>query len=516
MILRDCIDRMAADPGRIFIQGDHDGVRQGAVFAAWDALMRCADADQGTAPPKFVILCRSRANGIALSVAAAFAGLDFAPMSWDVPQEKLHQALDQLPGAVIATDVHTGEENEALATANAPRLVFDAFSRGAEIGQETAEACVARTAAPLGGRYIVFTSGSTGRPKGVPIELCKLEGLLHAFFRLHKIDPDDRWAQFSSPGFDLSILDMFAPLCAGATLVTLDRELERLMPALAIQRLGITVWHSVPSIFRSYRAVGSPEEGPLRLLLFCGEALGRGVIEGVRTQFPGARIFNQYGPSEATIFCSAAEVTNWQGGSAFAPIGMPIEGWEFALDPLEGIPDLGELLIRSRNICSGYLGIDSPAFRFLDEQESDRAPVIEYRSGDLVRRCPEGYSFVQRLDDQVKINGVRIELQDINSAFEEIFEAPCCTLWLGGAAHLFVETNRALDLDAARRIAARRIHRSTLPEIHAVLQLPRLDSAKIDRSALINLLKTPCTENAPNDPFGDTCSQRGFKNDPAA
>lgn len=486
MLLRQCIHRMSLEQNRVFIESESKTATYEDIFIAWRFLKEEGVADKSSLSPTIVIFCKTRLNGILMSIAAACAGIDFVSLSWDGPSEKIHRVMEQLPYAVVLMDT----DNECS--------IYNKFKEKYHIrlfqlekirnrfSKIDANQIIANTKKSLHGRYLVFTSGSTGNPKGVPIEIWKLDALLQSFFSIHTIHRENRWAQFSSPGFDLSILDIFAPLVAGATLVTLDREFERLLPSIVINRLNLTVWHSVPSIFKSYRGKDSDEVPSLRLLLFCGEALSKNVVNTTKKIFPKARIFNHYGPSEAVIFCSAVDVTNWCGTADFMPIGKPIPTCEFELDPIGGNKNVGELIIKSKYICSGYLNQSNPNFEVSYSDPSN--PYISYRSGDIIVKEGGDLFFLQRLDRQVKINGIRVELDDINGVFEELFERSCCTIWHDEKPHIFVESDVGLVTDNIRAQAFKKIDRSIQIEFHFLTQMPRLESSKIDRNTLLQFI----------------------------
>ncbi|HVG10913.1 MAG TPA: amino acid adenylation domain-containing protein [Thermoanaerobaculia bacterium] len=274
--------------------------------------------------------------------------------------------------------------------------------------------------------YVVYTSGSTGAPKGVLAPQRGVLNYLDFIVGTYGLLPSDIVLQLASLSFDASVRDLIGPLLRGATVVLLTPEQARdpREMVLAIQRHGVNRLLSVvPTLLRALVAAAEREEGPfdLQSILTSGERLFGEDCRRVRSAFGAAvQIVNQYGPTECTMTSSWRAVppeTSWDA----VPLGWPAWNVRFhlldeRLDPVpEGWP--GELYIAGAGLAWGYVGQpDLTAARFLPEVRAASPGSRMYRTGDRVRRLPDGdLEFLGRLDDQLKIRGVRVEPGEIEA-----------------------------------------------------------------------------------------------------
>src|SRR6185436_10310977 len=258
--------------------------------------------------------------------------------------------------------------------------------------------------------YVIYTSGSTGTPKGVGVERRGLDGLARAQARRYGLQVGSRVLQIFPLHFDGSIADLAMAWPVGATLVLADREaLPGADLALLLQREAIHAVALTPSAL----AVMPPAELPeLRVLVAAGEALSE---ELVARWAPGRRMFNAYGPTEATV---AAAIAECRAGDGKPSIGRPLEHvaaylLDAALQPVPaGVP--GELYLGGTGLARGYLNRpELTAARFVESPAA--APGMRlYRTGDLGKWRPDGtLELLGRTDRQIKLRGFRIELEEI-------------------------------------------------------------------------------------------------------
>jgi len=262
--------------------------------------------------------------------------------------------------------------------------------------------------------YVIYTSGSTGQPKGVLIEHGSLANMIEAHLRLTRLGAADRVSQLASPSFDASLLEALPALSAGATLVIAPPEarLPGAEMAELLRRERVTVLFLLPAPLAALPPAELPD---LRLIATGGEALGAELVD---RWAPGGALLNFYGPTEATVFATAA----WcAAGGGKPPIGCPTHGARvYVVDermrrcPI-GVP--GELLVGGPGVGRGYLRREGlTAERFLPDPFAGDGGTV-YRTGDLVRFRPDGQlEFLSRLDRQVKLRGVRIEPGEIEAA----------------------------------------------------------------------------------------------------
>jgi amino acid adenylation domain-containing protein len=360
---------------------------------------------------------------------------------------------------------------------------------------------------PDGIAYLLFTSGSTGQPKGVPISHLNVRTYIEYTCNKFEVTHNDRVSQEFDHTFDLSVHDMFVCWERGACLFSVP-EKSMMAPAKFIRDNALTVWFSVPSVIAALSKLGllKPNCFPsLRLSLFCGEPLPAVSAQAWQEAAPNAVLENLYGPTEATI---AISNYRWDGGrslqrcvNGIVPIGWIFEGQQSCVIDQRrravSIGEAGELCLFGSQVTTGYWGNSEKSreqfIRLSDDDES-----LWYRTGDLVKRDESGCLFyLGRLDNQVKIRGHRVELQEIEEIVRqgsgacEVVSVP----WpiRNGSADGVVVFVCGLESSDPRRILA--YCREYLPEysvpsqIYWLNQPPLNANGKIDRQRLMQLLE---------------------------
>ncbi|MFF3641301.1 amino acid adenylation domain-containing protein [Streptomyces sp. NPDC002564] len=341
--------------------------------------------------------------------------------------------------------------------------------------------------------YVIYTSGSTGTPKGVTVSHHGLRNLVAENMRRYAVDSDSRVLQLVSPGFDVSLADIWPALCAGACLVLAPTrldisgdELVRLVRTRRITHAAIP-----PSFLAQMPADELPE---LRLLITGGEAMP---AEVRRRWSKGRAMYNQYGVTESTVISTAGLIRD---DDAPPPIGRPVANTrayvlDAALRPVPvGVP--GELYVAGDGLARGYLGRPG-----LSAQRFVANPFVVdpftpgqrmYRTGDVVRWTHDGeLVFAGRADDQIKIRGHRVEPGEIEAALAAcpgVRQAAVTTREdRPGERRLigYVAADGTLDGRTVREYAAGLLPEYMVPTAVLVLDaLPRTANGKVDRSAL--------------------------------
>ncbi|WP_326821765.1 non-ribosomal peptide synthetase [Streptosporangium sp. NBC_01756] len=361
---------------------------------------------------------------------------------------------------------------------------------------------------PEGRAYVAHTSGSTGRPKGIPHSHATLAQFVTWFAGEFRIGPGARVAQWAAPGYDASLCEAFAALVAGATLCPVPDRIranpEKIVDWLATER--ITHFQTVPSFAREIlRVVGDRAGAPEHLdhLLLAGEALPGELADGLRAALPSVRLINLYGPTEL-ILATWHEVADEVRG--VMPVGRSIPGRQvLVLDDQDrpcpaGVT--GDIVIRSPHTTPGYLGPaagDRAPFRPIADTGGWGIGGACYRTGDLGRRRFDGtLEFRGRKDLQVKFNGIRLELGDIEAALTAHDSvAECAVVAVTDANRMvtrlvaYVVPVRGPDGTAAGtatdwRAALRARFGKAMPPItfRTLIGLPRNIGGKIDRRRL--------------------------------
>ncbi|MER7667447.1 non-ribosomal peptide synthetase [Kitasatospora sp. NPDC096128] len=268
--------------------------------------------------------------------------------------------------------------------------------------------------------YVAYTSGSTGRPKGVCVpHRAVLRLVLDAGYLGAR--PDDVFLQLAPVAFDASTLEIWGALLNGGCLALAPAG--RLGPAeivKAVRDTGTTVLFLTTALFHQAVEAGLGELPALRLLLTGGEVLSAEHVGRAAAALPGTLVSAAYGPTENTTFTSTHPVRGPLGDRG-VPIGGPIDGTGMAVldERLDRVPDgtVGRLFVNGSGLAHGYLKQPGlTADRFLPDPYATAPGTRMYDTGDLARRGPDGaYEFAGRADGQLKVNGVRIESDDIEA-----------------------------------------------------------------------------------------------------
>ncbi|WP_241911621.1 Pls/PosA family non-ribosomal peptide synthetase [Telmatospirillum siberiense] len=414
------------------------------------------------------------------------SGAAYLPFDADAPAERVRDCLADCGAKAIIVDAQTAEY---AGEQPAACLRFEDCDTEPAIGTVPDP----RSAGVLSAdpAYVIYTSGSTGKPKGVVISHRNICHYLRSANSVYGVTSEDVVFQGASVAFDLSLEEFFIPYLVGAKLWIAGRsvlqETDRLAETLV--RAGITVLDTVPTLLSLL-----PEDVPgLRIIILGGETCPPALAD--RWCRPGRRLFNSYGPTEATVVATIAEL---RPGEAVT-IGRPIPNYScYVVDEAlnQVAPGVeGELLIGGPGVASGYLNRpDLTAQKFIANPfRSDAADPVLYRSGDAVSFDAEGrLLFHGRIDDQVKIRGFRVELGEIESKLAAVGGIAQATVVLrtdDGTDRLvaFLVSDHGAHHDPA---ALREGLRATLPaymvpsHFEWVEQLPRLVSGKVDRKAL--------------------------------
>ena len=350
-------------------------------------------------------------------------------------------------------------------------------------------------ASPDSPAYLLFTSGSTGQPKGVPVLHRNINVFLDKMAgkqAVYDFSPEDRFLQMFDLSFDLSFFSVLVPWCVGAsTYIVPQQGIKSLNVIQMLEEFRLTVALMAPSVLAFLQHYFDEIELPhLRYSLFCGEPLIHHLVSGWKKCVPYAQIENVYGPTEATIFCSRyrwhpldSEKESFNG---IVPIGQPLQGMTFE------ISDIGELILIGDQVTIGYHKNETKtaAAFFTNNGQSC------YRSGDLVSLSESGqFLFHGRIDQQVKIDGYRVELGEIEHHIRQYTHSDQVVVITKNnsagtpALHAFIVGFQG-EIKALRQYLAEHLppymHPSSITSIDA---FPLNSNGKIDRNQLTNYEK---------------------------
>ncbi|BCA53910.1 hypothetical protein W02_10500 [Nitrospira sp. KM1] len=353
--------------------------------------------------------------------------------------------------------------------------------------------------------YVIYTSGSTGIPKGAMVTQLALMNHLLSKLEMLKLTDSDVIAQTASACFDISVWQCLAALlCGGRTLIVKDdvaRDPSALLACLDTS--GVTVAETVPVLLQEMLAAAQQSAEvrllALRWMLPTGEAVAASVCRAWIERYPDVPLLNAYGPAECADDVAMAEITSVPTAGAAVPIGRPVRNVRLVvvdkwLTPVPaGVP--GELCIAGVAVGRGYLRDPfRTAASFVPDPFSGQPGARLYRTGDLVRLRADGnLEFIGRLDHQVKLRGVRIELGEIDARLREIPGVDDAVTVLrdepSGRKRLtayVVASSAQKKADDAWRTALRlHLPEAMIPSCFVPLDaLPRSPNGKVDRAAL--------------------------------
>jgi amino acid adenylation domain-containing protein len=339
--------------------------------------------------------------------------------------------------------------------------------------------------------YVIYTSGSTGRPKGVVVPHGAVTRLFSATAPWFGFGPGDVWTLFHSWAFDFSVWEIWGALLHGGRLVVVPWEVSRDPEAFLrlLEEERVTVLNQTPSAFRQL----APRPLSLRWIIFGGEALDPTMLGNWFEQPSPARLVNMYGITETTVHVTFRLLTSADAARPASLIGRPIPDLtvhvldrHLGLQP-DGVP--GEICVGGAGLAQGYLSRpELTAARFVPDPWGPSGARL-YRSGDLARRWPDGdLEYLGRIDHQVKIRGVRIELGEVEAALagHPSVEA-CVVVARDGELVAWVVGRNGTDPspDELRRALRTRLPEAMIPSAFVALAaLPLTANGKVDRRAL--------------------------------
>ncbi|WP_174952637.1 amino acid adenylation domain-containing protein [Burkholderia lata] len=352
--------------------------------------------------------------------------------------------------------------------------------------------------------YVIFTSGSTGEPKGVAVSHRPLLNLLDWCQRRYRFGSDDLGVCVTSLGFDLSVFDILGLLGYGAALY-LASESEQRDPALLAAILTdypVTFWNSAPTtldqVSRHFDDLpAGAARHALRLVFLSGDYTPLSLPPMLAGAFPRARLVSLGGATEATVWSNFHEVGEIDPGWRSIPYGRPIDNARYYILDEAGQPCghgvEGELFIGGGVLSLGYYRRpELTAERFVRDPFVADPTARMYRTGDRASFYPDGsMSFCGRVDRQVKVRGVRIELEEIEHALRQhprVREAVAMVRQdPSGDAKIvaYVDSEAELDPRALRTFSQSALPASMVPNfVHVMRGFPATGNGKLDRQAL--------------------------------
>ncbi|MFJ7243687.1 amino acid adenylation domain-containing protein [Kitasatospora sp. NPDC098652] len=486
----------AATPTATAVRGETGDLDYGALDAAAGALAARLRG-RGVRRGDRVGVLLERSPGLVVALLGILkAGAAYVAVDPGDPPARLHTILGDAEVSLVVTD----ELRRAKLDGAFDHLdVADGPAAGeapAAPGGQTLEDLPPADLTPEDLAYVAYTSGSTGRPKGVCVpHRAVLRLVLDAGYLDAR--PDDVFLQLAPVAFDASTLEIWGPLLNGGCLALAPAG--RLGPAEVVKAArdtGTTVLFLTTALFHQAVEAGLTDLPALRRLFTGGEVLSAEHVDRAVAALPDTLVSAAYGPTENTTFTSTHPVREPLGDRG-VPIGGPIDGTGMVVldERLDPVPDgtVGRLFVNGTGLAHGYLGLPGlTADRFLPDPYATAPGARMYDTGDLARRGPDGaYEFAGRADGQLKVNGVRIESDDIEARLRRHPDVQDAAVVLQdhgpGDRRLvgFYSGPYAVSSVELRRALAEELPAGMIPTALVwVDRLPLKPNGKVDRDAL--------------------------------
>ena len=371
-----------------------------------------------------VAVCMERSVDLLVALLAVMkSGAYYVPLDPHNPSQRLQGILEECSPVAILSDTQVATSIEQALSPQSVIPVFrvDEVVSSREIpvsgGTPPSVSVGSVNIDPLDLAYTIYTSGTTGKPKGVRITQNALLNLVCAMGRTPGLNENDKVLAVAPISFDIATMDMFLPICSGATLIIAERSdaVDPFRLSHLIAEHNITCMQATPATWRMLVSSGWTGKKDLKMISG-GEALPRELANHLIRL--GGELWNCYGPTETTIYSAVLRVQNEPG---IVPVGPPMANTAFYVMDRAGKPlppgVLGELYIGGAGVSPGYVARpELNAERFLQDPMSSNPADRVFCTGDLVRLVNGNvFEFFGRLDHQVKLRGFRIELGEIES-----------------------------------------------------------------------------------------------------
>ncbi len=463
-----------------------------------------------------VVLCVERSIDMIVGMLGILkAGCAYLPIDPNYPAERLDFILEDAKADIILT--------QSSLTA-----IFDGFGKDLLILDAVQKTdSHSNVAMPKmdsdATAYIIYTSGSSGYPKGVPISHGNIISSTAGRLEFYPKNPD-AFLLLSSISFDSSKAGIFWTLCTGGNLILTENRIEQDISKIEnlVQQHSVTHTLMLPSLYKLILEHGDVANlGSLKTVIVAGEACTPAIADLHFEKLAVAGLYNEYGPTEATVWCLAHRVEK-EDGSKGVPIGKPVAGSEIYLlnETMNLVPygAVGEIFIGGPGISRGY--INKPELTeaaFVSHPFNENPFDKLYRTGDLGRYRKDGaIEFLGRADQQVKIRGYRIELEELEKVLVDdpsINDAVALVQEFGSGESrrlvAYVVTNEIFDVASVKRSLKSRIPDYMVPSnLIVVDSFPVLPNGKVDIKALRNMGRSENREERDKDAFPTNATEK--------
>lgn len=425
------------------------------------------------------------------------AGKGYSVIDPMFPTERINAMLEVLQPSCIAADTKYRKKIHG----DYRFIDFDAIKNCADVDSEDCIESTQRTVTDINLVYVMFTSGSTGVPKGVAVNNRSVVDFINEFVDIFGITHDDIVGNQAPWDFDVSVKDIFSAAKVGACLQIIPRKMfsfpRQLAEFIDKKRITTLIWSvSALRILSSSTALELVKPSKVRKVIFSGEVMPVKHYNIWRKLYPGALFANVYGPTEITCNCTYHIQNGILGEDDVIPIGHAFPNEKvFLLDENDNLIDehktnaAGEICVSGTAVSMGYYGnLEVGSKVFVQNPLNDKYREIIYRTGDLAFYSDDGLLiYAGRKDNQIKHNGHRIELEEVERALNKLPDImDACCVYKNEQLSAFV-----VGIGEGKKIKlqlAKVLPNYMVPEAIVFMEkLPLNSHGKIDRKQLMNV-----------------------------
>ena len=443
------------------------------------------------------VLMEKGINTLTAFFGAIYAGDFYILLNPDLPVSRLKDIFETLEGELIITD---RAHSELAKNITDKKILLIEEIENTEIDEE-ALTVIRNKSLDVDPLYVNFTSGSTGKPKGVVIGHRSVIDFIDVFTPKFNINSEDIIANQAPFDFDVSVKDIYSSIKEGATLVIVPKRFfskpTELLDYLYDNKVTTLIWAvSALCLVTTFHGLDYKAPENINKVLFSGEVMPLKHIKQWIAHYPEAKFVNLYGPTEITCNCTYHIIDNQKEYNEKIPIGIPFDNEEIILlddknNEVKSIGKVGEICVRGTALALGYYGNnEQTAKNFLQNPLNTKYRDLLYKTGDLGYYNDDGdLMFSGRKDFQIKHQGHRIELEEIQIALEKLDE-------IKRACILYNEEKSKIYAYYIGNIDKKELHEK-LKDILPVFMMPNVmiqvdnfplnKNGKIDRKALAEI-----------------------------
>ncbi|MNJ30821.1 Tyrocidine synthase 1 [compost metagenome] len=411
-------------------------------------------------------------------------GAAYLPIDPEYPVERISYMLKDSGAELVLSNIaelNTGDYKGEVINLNEASLYSQV--------QNWKNHCKAKDLA-----YIIYTSGSTGKPKGVMIDHQNLTHYATWARKEYVTEETEVFPLYSSLAFDLTVTSIFTPLISGGTIRVYKDNADEYILKRIVQDGFCTLLKLTPAHMRILKDYDN-SRSTIRKLIVGGEQLNVDIASSVYESFSGnIEIFNEYGPTEATVGCMIYRYKNTSNKTGNVPIGRPADNMRIYILDRNMMPrppgEVGELYISGAGVARGYLNNpELTSERFLTHMELDHQRL--YKTGDLAKFiAPDCIEYIGRKDFQLKLNGYRIELNEIEyhlRSYEGVIDAVATDYKNKNTHYLcaYYVAEKVMDETKLKQHLAQKLPAYMIPQVYIHLkEIPLNINRKVDKTLL--------------------------------